>query len=71
MRKLPPISTSWPRETITSLSRASARSVITVAAAQLFTAVADSAPVSRTSQPRTRSCRDDRLPVSSASSRFR
>ena len=46
MRKLPPISMSWPRETITSLPAASARRAMTVAAALLLTAVADSAPVS-------------------------
>ena len=71
MRKLPPISISWPRETTTSLPAATARSTITVAAAQLFTAVADSAPVSRRTHSRTAFCRDERLPVSRSSSRLR
>ena len=43
MRKLPPISISCPRETTTSFPAAKARRTITVAAAQLLTAVADSA----------------------------
>src|SRR6266849_4870517 len=45
MRKLPPISMSWPREMTTSFPWHSARKTITVAAALLLTAVADSAPV--------------------------
>ena len=44
---------------------------MTVAAALLFTAVADSAPVSRHSQARMRACREERLPVSRSSSRLR
>ena len=52
MRKLPPISIGWPRETTTSLPAAQRRSTITVAAALLFTAVADSAPVSRQTHSR-------------------
>src|ERR671937_676496 len=41
MRKLPPISMSWPRDTTTSRPAATARSVTTVAAAQLLEAVAE------------------------------
>ena len=47
MRKLPPISMSCPRETTTSFPWHKARRTMTVAAALLLTAVADSAPVSR------------------------
>ena len=39
MRKLPPISMSWPRDTITSLPGTGRRRAITVAAALLLTAV--------------------------------
>ena len=70
MRKLPPISTNCPRETITSLPAATARSAITVAAAQLFTAVALSAPViafNPAHVPLT--ARPRRLPVAKSSSR--
>ena len=45
-RKEPPISTNWPRETITSLPAATVLSTIAVAAALLLTTVAASAPVS-------------------------
>ena len=71
MRKLPPISMSWPRETITSFPAARARRTITVAAAQLLTAVADSPPGSGQTPSRIGSCRLERLPVSRSSSRLR
>ena len=71
MRKLPPISMSWPREMITSLPIARVRSTMTVAAALLLTAVADSAPVSRQTHSRIAICRDERLPLSRSSSRLR
>ena len=71
MRKLPPISMSWPRETITSFPWQRARKAMTVAAALLLTAVADSAPVSRQTHSRMASCRLDRVPVSRSSSRLR
>ena len=45
-RKEPPISTNWPRETITSLPAATVLSTMAVAAALLLTTVAASAPVS-------------------------
>src|SRR3712207_7195584 len=43
IRNAPPISTSWPRETMTS--RPSAATASSTAAAQLLTAIAASAPV--------------------------
>ena len=71
MRKLPPISTNCPRETMTSLPCATVRNAMTVAAAQLFTAVALSAPVMAVSPARTFPCRLVRLPVARSSSRLR
>ncbi len=71
MRKLPPISMSWPRETMASLPAQMARRVMTVAAALLLTAVADSAPVSRQTHSRMAFCREERLPVSRSISRLR
>ena len=49
MRKPPPISTSSPREMITSRPVASADSVTSIAAALLLTTAASTAPVSQRS----------------------
>ena len=70
MRKAPPISTSSPRETITSLPRASAASVSSTAAALLLTTVAASAPVSVVSRSSTRLSRSPRPPVARSYSRL-
>ena len=71
MRNPPPISTNCPRDTTTSRPAATARSTTTVAAAQLFTAVAAAAPVMARMPSRTASCRDPRVPVARSSSRLR
>jgi hypothetical protein len=71
MRKLPPISTNCPRETTTSFPAATARSAMTVAAAQLFTAVALAAPVSAHNASRTLLCRLARFPLTRSISRLR
>jgi len=70
MRKAPPISTSSPRETITSRSRASAAMVSSTAAALLLTTVAASAPVMVHSSSSTSESRSPRLPVARSYSRL-
>lgn len=70
MRKAPPISTSSPRETITSLPRAIAAMVSSTAAALLFTTVAACAPVSVHSSSSTRLSRSPRPPLSRLYSRL-
>ena len=69
-RKLPPISTSCPRETITSRPAARAFKASTVAPALLFTAVAASAPVSSLSSRAIPPVRRPRVPSSRSSSRL-
>ena len=63
-RKAPPISTSSPRETTTSLRWASVLSSRKTAAALLLTTVAASAPVSSATSAETRSSRSPRPPDS-------
>ena len=58
IRNSPPISISSPRETNTFLPLASAASVSTSAAAQLFTTSAASAPVSEASSSSARAPRE-------------
>ena len=70
MRKAPPISTSSPRETTTSLPGARVDSVSSTAAALLLTMVAASAPVSSQISCSTRSSRSPRPPVSRSYSRL-
>ena len=62
-RKEPPISTNWPRETITSLPAATELSTMAVAAALLLTTVAASAPVNCCKSSSIRSSRRDRAPL--------
>jgi len=50
-RKLPPISTNSPRDTIASAPSANVLSASTIALAPLFTTNASSAPVSSRSSP--------------------
>ena len=69
-RNAPPISTSSPRETITSLRCASALSVRNTPAALLLTMVQASAPVSSRSRPSTRSSRSPRRALSRSNSRL-
>ena len=70
MRKAPPISTSSPRETMTSRPEPRALSISSTAAALLLTTVTASAPVNARSCSSTRSSRSPRLPVSMSHSRF-
>ena len=70
IRNAPPISTSSPRETITSLRGASDESISSTAAALLLTTVAASAPVSSHSSPSTRSSRSPRPPLAMSYSRL-
>ena len=70
MRKAPPISTSSPRETITSLPRARAAIVSSTAAALLLTTVAASAPVSVVSSSSTTLSRSPRPPQARSYSRL-
>ncbi len=70
MRNDPPISTSCPRETITSRPWAKAVSINSTAAALLLTTMAASAPVRRQRRPSTCSCRDPRSPSSRRYSRL-
>ena len=70
MRKPSPISINSPRETITSPSRANAASVTSTAAAQLFTTIAASAPVSRVNNSAVCTSRFPRAPASRSYSRF-
>jgi hypothetical protein len=53
IRKPPPISINWPRETTVSRPLASAAQASSTAAAQLLTAIAASAPVSSVSSSST------------------
>ena len=69
-RKLPPISTSSPREMIASRPSASVLSARTSAAAQLFTTSASSAPVSSARRAAQCTCREPRVPASTSYSRF-
>ena len=70
MRKAPPISTSSPRETITSRPCASAPMVSSTAAALLLTTVAASAPVRVHSSSSTSESRSPRPPVARSYSRL-
>src|ERR1700730_6160297 len=70
MRKEPPISTCWPRETTTSRRAPRAVSASRTAAALLFTTSAASAPVRRCSRSSTSAERSPRRPVSRSSSRL-
>ena len=70
MRNAPPISTSSPRETSTSLPRASVLSSSSTAAALLFTAVAASPPVNSRSRPSRWSSRSPRSPLPRSYSRL-
>ncbi len=70
MRNAPPISTSSPRDTMTSRRRASVLSMSSTAAALLFTTVADSAPVSSQSKACTKSSRSPRRPEATSNSRL-
>jgi hypothetical protein len=65
-RKPPPISTSSPRDTMTSRPAASAASTIIVAAALLLTTTADSAPVNRQISPSAWTSRRPRAPRSTS-----
>ena len=69
-RNAPPISTSSPRETIASPSRASADRATSKAPAALFTTSASSAPVSSTRRSRQSAWRDPRVPADTSYSRF-
>ncbi len=69
-RKLPPISTSCPRETITSRPAARARSASTVAPALLLTALAAWAPVSSLSKAATPASAPPRVPPARSNSRL-
>src|SRR6184192_1357225 len=67
--KPPPISTSSPRATITSLPFARAINIKSTAAAQLLTTPAPSAPDRCRSRSAARSCRRPRRPVWGSNSR--
>src|SRR5439155_433574 len=64
MRKPPPISTSSPRATMTSLREASAASASSTAAALLFATTPSSAPESSASRRDACPCRSPRRPAS-------
>src|SRR5438309_4946673 len=68
IRKLPPISTSSPRDTITGRPWARAAIDTRTAAALLLTAHAASAPVSSHRSPWTWRCREPRSPLAGSSS---
>src|SRR6516164_3817306 len=70
MRKPSPISISSPRDTITSPPRASAASVTSTAAAQLFTTMTASAPVRRRSNRAQWTSRLPRAPAATSYSRL-
>jgi hypothetical protein len=69
-RNPPPISTSSPRDTITSRSRATAPSASSTAAALLLTTIPASAPHTRARSRPACSWRDPRSPESIRYSRF-
>ena len=70
MRKPSPISINSPRETMTSPPRASAASASSTAAAQLFTTIAASAPVSRSISRAVCTSRLPRAPAARSYSRL-
>ena len=70
MRNAPPISTSSPRDTTASPSRASAESASSSAPAALLTTSASAAPVSSKRRPRHSAWREPRVPAARSYSRF-